>query len=38
MFFRVLYNLESTVYLFDAAENISIGQSVGNPKVGETLK
>ena len=32
-FFRVLYYLESTVSLFDAAENISIGQSVGNPKV-----
>jgi len=29
----VLYDLESTVSLFDAAENISIGQSVGNPKV-----
>jgi ribulose-bisphosphate carboxylase large chain len=33
MFFRVLYSLESTVSLFDAAENIAIGQSVGNPKV-----
>ena len=33
MFFRVLYELESTVSLFDAAENIAIGQSVGNPKV-----
>lgn len=32
-FFRVLYYLESSVSLFDAAENISIGQSVGNPKV-----
>ena len=32
-FFRVLYSLESTVSLFDAAENIAIGQSVGNPKV-----
>jgi len=33
MFFRVLYELESTVSLFDVAENIAIGQSVGNPKV-----
>ena len=32
-FFRVLYSLESSVSLFDAAENIAIGQSVGNPKV-----
>lgn len=33
MFYRVLYELESTVSLFDAAENIAIGQSIGNPKV-----
>ena len=32
-FFNVRYYLESTVSLFDAAENIAIGQSVGNPKV-----
>jgi ribulose-bisphosphate carboxylase large chain len=32
-YFRVLYSLESSISLFDAAENISIGQSVGNPKV-----
>jgi ribulose-bisphosphate carboxylase large chain len=32
-FFRVRYYLESTVSLFDAAENVAIGQSVGNPKV-----
>lgn len=32
-FFRVHYFLESTVSLFDAAENVAIGQSVGNPKV-----
>ena len=36
MFYKVLYNLESTVSLFDAAENIAIGQSVGNPKVRNT--
>lgn len=33
MYFRVRYYLESTVSLFDAAENVSIGQSLGNPKV-----
>jgi ribulose-bisphosphate carboxylase large chain len=33
MFFRVRYFLRSTVSLFDAAENVAIGQSVGNPKV-----
>jgi len=33
MFFKVRYFLRSTVSLFDAAENIAIGQSVGNPKV-----
>ena len=33
VFFNVRYYLESTVSLFDAAENIAIGQSVGNPKV-----
>ena len=33
MFFKVRYFLRSTVSLFDAAENVAIGQSVGNPKV-----
>jgi ribulose-bisphosphate carboxylase large chain len=33
MFFKVHYFLRSTVSLFDAAENVAIGQSVGNPKV-----
>jgi ribulose-bisphosphate carboxylase large chain len=33
MFFKVRYFLRSTISLFDAAENVAIGQSVGNPKV-----
>jgi ribulose-bisphosphate carboxylase large chain len=36
MFYKVVYELESTVSLFDAAENVAIGQSVGNPKVRNT--